>query len=76
MQGLLYGYSTTFGTSWYPTGAFYPGYGGWGWGWGPDGGYPAGLGTSTYGLQFGIGDEGTAKRELIQGLVTPAEKKP
>jgi hypothetical protein len=76
MQMLLYGYSTTFGTSWYPTGSFYPGYGYWGWGWGPYGGYASGLGTSTYGLQFGIGDEGALKGVLIQGLVAPTEKKP
>ena len=40
------------------------------------GGYPAGLGTVTHGLQFGIGDEGALKNQLIQGIVPPpAEKK-
>src|SRR5262249_27165384 len=75
MQMLLYGYSTTFGYSVYPSGVFDGGYGwgrggGWGWGgWGGYGGtYPAGLGTTTYGLQYGIGDEGALKRELMQSL--------
>src|SRR5438132_1069590 len=58
MQMLLYGYTTTYGYSLYPSGVFDPffyrgfPYGGWGWGW--YGGTPAGLGTTTYGLQFGI----------------------
>jgi hypothetical protein len=71
MQMLLYGYSTTFGYSEYPSGVFDGGYrglwNGWGWG-GGGGGYPAGLGTTTYGLQYGIGDEGALKRELIQNF--------
>ena len=71
MQMLLYGYSTTFGYSEFPSGVFDGGYrglwGGWGWG-GGGGGYPAGLGTTTYGLQYGIGDEGALKRELIQNF--------
>ena len=78
MQMLLYGYTTTYGVSPYSTGAF-DGYlyRGWGWGWGGYGGYPAGLGTVTHGLQFGIGDEGALKNQLIQGIVPPpAEKKP
>jgi hypothetical protein len=79
MQMLLYGYSTTYGYSIFPSGVFDGGYrglyGGWGWGYG--GGYPAGLGTTTHSLQNGIGDEGALKRDLIQGLIAPpAEKKP
>jgi hypothetical protein len=77
MQMLLCGYTTTYEVSLLPTGTYgsYL-YGGWGW-WGGFGGYPALLGTSTYGLQYGIGDEGALKNQLIQGLVPPpAEKKP
>jgi len=74
LQMLLYGYSTTYGYSAYPSGVFdpffyrgYP-YGGWGGGWGGYGGTPAGLGTTTHSLQFGIGDEGALKRQLIGGI--------
>jgi hypothetical protein len=77
MQMLLYGYTTTYEVSLFPAGGYdsYL-YGGWGW-WGGFGGYPALLGTSTYGLQYGIGDEGALKNQLIQGLIPPqAEKKP
>jgi hypothetical protein len=78
MQMLLYGYSTTYGTSLYAPTAFDPAWNRGYWGWGGFGGYyPSSLGTTTHGLQFGIGDEGALKRELIQGLVAPVvEKKP
>jgi hypothetical protein len=79
MQMLLYGYTTTYGYSMYPSGVydpfFYGSYGYGGWGWGGYGGTPAGLGTTTHGLQFGVGDEGVLKRQLIQGIgVSPAPR--
>jgi hypothetical protein len=80
LQMLLYGYTTSYPTSLYPSVIFesfyrYPGWGGW-WGW-PAAGYAAGFGSTTHGLQFGVGDEGALKRELIQGLgAPPAEKRP
>jgi hypothetical protein len=82
MQMLLYGYTTTYGYSQYPSGVFepyraYPWWGGgygWGGGWG---GVAAGLGVTTYGLQNGVGDEGALKRELILGVGGAApERKP
>lgn len=81
LQMLLYGYTTSYPTSLYPSvifESFYrnSGWGGWGW-WG--GGYsPAGLGfgVTTHGLQYGIGDEGALKRELILGLGAAAAPAP
>jgi hypothetical protein len=77
MQMLLYGYTTTYSYSWYPGGGYYSPYWGWDWGWGGYGD-SARPGTTTYGLQFGSGDEGALKSQLIQGLGTPpaAEKAP
>ena len=50
--------------------------GGWG-GWGGYGGPESlGFGSTTHGLQFGIGDEGALKRELILGLGTPPPPAP
>jgi hypothetical protein len=76
MQMLLYGYTTTYGASLYAPSSFDWGYGGWGWGWNAWGGYPAGVGTVTHGLQNGIGDEGVTKSELLRGLLAPPERKP
>jgi hypothetical protein len=84
LQMLLYGYTTSYPTSLYPSvifESFYSnsGWGGWG-GWGGYGGYGSpeslGFGTTTHGLQFGIGDEGALKRELILGLGAPPAPKP
>jgi hypothetical protein len=81
LQLLLYGYTTTYPTSLYPSvifESFYrnSGWGGWG-GWGGYGGPESlGFGSTTHGLQFGIGDEGGLKRELILGLGTPPAPAP
>jgi hypothetical protein len=80
MQSLLYGYSTTFPSGLYPSMAFSPYNAGpqyWGlsWGWGaPYGGFYGGLGTSTYSLANGVGDQGDILRALAPTLAAPPPK--
>jgi hypothetical protein len=81
LQALLYGYSTTYPSGLYPSMAFSPYYAGgpyWGlsWGWGPGygGGYYGGMGTSTYSLANGVGDQGDIMRALAPTLALPPAK--
>jgi hypothetical protein len=78
LQMLLYGYTTSYPTSLYPSVIFESFYRNSGWGWWGGGYSPAGqgFGVTTHGLQFGIGDEGPLKHELILGLGTPAAPAP
>jgi hypothetical protein len=71
VQMLLYGFSTTYPTNPYG-GGNWGGYWGGYWGsWWPYSYSSVALGSATWSLANGVGDEGDLKRELIRGLGTP-----